>query len=201
MHSAASLCNKSASGARTTRPSEEACAAETGNLVSPAAASAASGPPVPASCSYPLPAIGSDSHFDLVVIGSGPAGQKCAIDAAKKGKRVCVVDKAGMFGGVCIHTGTIPSKTFREAILHVTAHNQRGFGGEVMARSATLSRDVLDRVKKVEQWETETILRQLHRNKVMTIAGTARFIDGQHVEIRTESTHPAQMSPAGHTKL
>ena len=169
-----------------------------------AAAAAASGrpaatrPPVAPAASYSLPAPGSDSHFDLVVIGSGPAGQKCAIDAAKKGKRVCVVDKVGMFGGVCIHTGTIPSKTFREAILHVTAHNQRGFGGEVMARSATLSRDVLDRVKKVEQWETETILRQLHRNKVMTIAGTARFIDQQHIEVRTDSLSHAQ---AGHTKL
>lgn len=194
------------SAARTTRPSEEACAAETGDLVG-AAAAAASGtanarpPAAPVVAStYSLPAIGSDSHFDLVVIGSGPSGQKCAIDAAKKGKRVCVVDKVGMFGGVCIHTGTIPSKTFREAILHVTAHNQRGFGGEVMARSATLSRDVLDRVKKVEQWETETILRQLHRNKVMTIAGTARFIDPNHIEVRTDSTQTLT-SPAGHTKL
>ncbi len=60
------------------------------------------------------------SHYDLVVIGSGPAAKSCAVESAKHGKRVAVVDKKGMIGGVCVHTGTIPSKTFREAVLHLT---------------------------------------------------------------------------------
>ena len=153
----------------TTKPVQDPTQTDASAIAPSKPSNVKSTPPPAASATpshaYSLPSSGSDSHFDLVVIGSGPSGQKCAIDAAKKGKRVCVVDKVGMFGGVCIHTGTIPSKTFREAILHVTAHNQRGFGGELAARGPNLSREVLDRVKKVEQWETETILKQLHRNK------------------------------------
>ncbi len=60
------------------------------------------------------------THYDLVVIGSGPAAKSCAVESAKAGKKVAVVDKKGMIGGVCVHTGTIPSKTFREAVLHLT---------------------------------------------------------------------------------
>src|SRR5689334_17769986 len=69
----------------------------------------------------------SEYEFDLVVIGSGPSGQKGAINAAKMGKRVAVVDKATMIGGVCVHTGTIPSKTFREAVLHLIGYRQKAF--------------------------------------------------------------------------
>ena len=68
------------------------------------------------------------SHrYDLVVIGSGPAGQKGAIAAAKLNKRVAIIDRESMIGGVCLHTGTIPSKTLREAILYLTGLRQRGF--------------------------------------------------------------------------
>ncbi len=62
----------------------------------------------------------ASTHYDLVVIGSGPAAKSCAVESAKAGKKVAVVDKKGMIGGVCVHTGTIPSKTFREAVLHLT---------------------------------------------------------------------------------
>ena len=71
----------------------------------------------------------ASDEFDLLVIGSGPAGQKCAINAAKLNQRVAIVDKADMIGGVCVHTGTIPSKTFREAVLYLTGYRQRGFYG------------------------------------------------------------------------
>ena len=67
--------------------------------------------------------------FDLVVIGSGPAGQKGAIAAAKLGKRVAIIDRKEMIGGVCLHTGTIPSKTLREAILYLSGFQQRSFYG------------------------------------------------------------------------
>ncbi|NOT60348.1 MAG: FAD-dependent oxidoreductase, partial [Acidobacteria bacterium] len=69
------------------------------------------------------------ANYDLVVIGSGPAGQKGAIAAAKLGKRVAVIDRQGMLGGVSLHTGTIPSKTLREAVLYVTGFRQRAFYG------------------------------------------------------------------------
>ncbi|OWZ07177.1 Soluble pyridine nucleotide transhydrogenase, partial [Phytophthora megakarya] len=69
----------------------------------------------------------ASEHFDLIVIGSGPAGQKCAIDSAKHGKSVAIVDKRDMLGGVCVHTGTVPSKTFREAALHLTGYRHKAF--------------------------------------------------------------------------
>src|SRR5260221_14296797 len=69
-------------------------------------------------------------HFDCVVIGSGPAGQKAAIQAAKLGKRVCVVEKNPFLGGAAVNTRTIPSKALREAVLHLTGATKRGlFGG------------------------------------------------------------------------
>jgi NAD(P) transhydrogenase len=71
----------------------------------------------------------ADSKFDLLVIGSGPAGQKGAIAAAKLGKRVAVIDRQEMIGGVSLHTGTIPSKTLREAILYLSGFRQRTFYG------------------------------------------------------------------------
>ena len=67
--------------------------------------------------------------YDLVVIGSGPAGQKGAIAAAKLGKRVAMVDRKEMVGGVCVHTGTIPSKTLREGILYLSGFRERSFYG------------------------------------------------------------------------
>src|SRR6267142_3208809 len=71
----------------------------------------------------------SELRFDLIVIGSGPAGQKGAIAAAKLGKRVAMVDRREMTGGVSLHTGTIPSKTLREAVLYLTGYRQRAFYG------------------------------------------------------------------------
>src|SRR5512140_216110 len=67
--------------------------------------------------------------FDLIVIGSGPAGQRAAIQGAKVGKRVAVVEKREVIGGVCINTGTIPSKTMREAVLHLSGYNYHSIYG------------------------------------------------------------------------
>src|SRR5260370_15646823 len=77
--------------------------------------------------------------YDLVVIGSGPAGQKGAIAAAKLGKRVAVIDRSGMIGGVGVHTGTIPSKTVREAILQLTGFTERAFYGRDYSRKENIS--------------------------------------------------------------
>jgi NAD(P) transhydrogenase len=128
--------------------------------------------------------------YDLVVIGTGPAGQKGAIAAAKLGKKVAVVDRKEMVGGVCLHTGTIPSKTLREAILYLSGFRERTFYG----RDYTVSKDITVadlafRVQKVLVREIEVVRAQLNRNRVATLAGTARFLDPHTLEIvATEGT-------------
>ncbi|HAC81799.1 MAG: Si-specific NAD(P)(+) transhydrogenase [Candidatus Binatia bacterium] len=117
-------------------------------------------------------------HFDLAVIGSGPAGQKGAINAAKMGKKVAIVDREVMLGGACTHTGTIPSKTLREAVLYLSGFRQRAFYG----RSYTLQEqitwaDLSVRVHEVVSREQEIVRDQLLRNHIRLISGVARFLD------------------------
>ncbi len=84
--------------------------------------------------------------YDLVVIGSGPAGQKGAITAAKCGKRVAMAERGGKkVGGCCVHTGTIPSKTMREAILHLTGYRQRDVYGDRYRKKRHVTMDQLRR--------------------------------------------------------
>jgi NAD(P) transhydrogenase len=129
--------------------------------------------------------------YDLVVIGSGPAGQKGAIAAAKLGKRVAVVDRVGMVGGVCLHTGTIPSKTVREAILHLTGFRQRTFyGKDYVVSERIAARDLTHRVTAVIGREVEVVRSQLRRNGVTTLVGTARFVDPHTIEVTPELGTP-----------
>ncbi len=123
------------------------------------------------------------SAYDLAVIGTGPAGQKGAIAAAKLGKRVAVVDRKEMVGGVCLHTGTIPSKTLREAILYLTGFREKTFYGQDYAvnREITVA-DLAFRVQKVMAREMEVIRAQLARNRVTTVHGAARFVDPHTIE-------------------
>lgn len=137
----------------------------------------------------------SEYEYDLFVIGSGPAGQKGAIAAAKLGKRVAVVDRREMTGGVCVHTGTIPSKTLREAILYLSGFRQRTFYGKDYVVSDKISaRDLAHRVQRVVEREVEVIHHQLRRNGVTSIAGTARFVDPHTVEVTPESSHAVRAS-------
>ncbi|KAE9041234.1 putative soluble pyridine nucleotide transhydrogenase [Phytophthora rubi] len=123
----------------------------------------------------------ASEHFDLIVIGSGPAGQKCAIDSAKHGKSVAIIDKRDMMGGVCVHTGTVPSKTFREAALHLTGYRHKAFyNGRAGPSKRFGVEDILQRVKKVEDAETDITRHQLMRNGVQLINGTARFLPGNN---------------------
>ena len=94
----------------------------------------------------------SSNRYDLVVIGSGPAGQKGAIASAKLGKRVAIINRQAMIGGVCLNTGTIPSKTLREAILYLTGLRQRAF----YRRSYRLKQEISisDLVSRVESVKT-----------------------------------------------
>jgi NAD(P) transhydrogenase len=124
--------------------------------------------------------------YDLVVIGSGPAGQKGAIAASKLGKKVAVIDRKEMVGGVCLHTGTIPSKTLREAILYLSGFRERTFYGRDYAVSKEITvADLTFRVQKVLGREVEVVRAQLNRNHVATLSGNARFLDANTLEVES----------------
>ncbi|MBF0471826.1 MAG: Si-specific NAD(P)(+) transhydrogenase [Gammaproteobacteria bacterium] len=123
-------------------------------------------------------------NFDFIVIGSGPAGQKAAIQAAKLGKRVAVVDRRAAVGGVCLHTGTVPSKTLREAVLYLSGYNQRGLYGEGYRLKEDLTiADLKQRLNTTIQREVEVILSQLGRNGVTVYNGAASFVDEHQIRV------------------
>ncbi|MGA3213144.1 MAG: Si-specific NAD(P)(+) transhydrogenase [Terriglobales bacterium] len=127
------------------------------------------------------------NEYDLVVIGSGPAGQKGAICAAKLRKKVAIIERARNVGGVCVNTGTIPSKTFREAVLYLSGLRQRSFYGRSYAVKDHISMsDLVFRSQAVMAREIEVIKAQLRRNDVTTLEGDARFVDPHTVEILTD---------------
>ncbi|WP_019745034.1 Si-specific NAD(P)(+) transhydrogenase [Rhodococcus erythropolis] len=117
-------------------------------------------------------------EYDLVVIGSGPGGQKAAIAAAKLGKRVAMVEKGNMLGGVCVNTGTIPSKTLREAVLYLTGMNQRElYGASYRVKENITPADLLARTQHVITKEIEVVRSQLLRNRVELLVGVGSFVD------------------------
>ena len=120
----------------------------------------------------------SHPHYELIVIGSGPAGQKAALSAAKLGRRVALIDRQQAVGGVCIHTGTIPSKAIREAVLHLTGFKEREVYGHSYAvkYNITMS-DLLYRAQHVVRTEVDVIRNQMFRNGVTMLFGTASFLD------------------------
>jgi NAD(P) transhydrogenase len=130
----------------------------------------------------------ANATYDLVVIGSGPAGQKGAIAAAKLEKKVAIIDRKGMIGGVSLHTGTIPSKTLREAIMYMTGFRQRAFYGCDYALKERISQeDLSDRVRMVQEREMDVVKHQFRRNEVTVIQGGAQFLDPHTVRVTTES--------------
>ena len=132
--------------------------------------------------------MGPDYDFDLVAIGSGPAGQRAAVQAAKLGRRAAVVEKRRCVGGVCIDTGTIPSKTMREAILAYAGGSARG---ERLPWARPASRpsagQLLAGVEAVIGREIEVIEQQLRRNDVTLIQGEASFLDPNTLAVRAET--------------
>ena len=127
----------------------------------------------------------SDPHYDMLVIGSGPGGQRAAIAAAKLGKRAAVVERRHMVGGVCINTGTIPSKTMREAVLYLTGMNMREiYGQNYRVKDQITVQDLLARTTHVIGREIEIIRSQLFRNGVDLVNGTGRFVDAHTVAVR-----------------
>lgn len=126
-------------------------------------------------------------QYDLVVIGSGPGGQRAAIQAAKAKKRVAVVEKQTMVGGVCINTGTIPSKTMREAVLHLSGfYDQAFYGSNYHVKENITMSDLNFRVTRVIENEAAVLQDQLKRNGVDLYHGIGAFTDPHH--LRVENT-------------
>lgn len=124
-------------------------------------------------------------RYDLLVIGSGPAGQKGAIAAAKLNKRVAVIERQKQaLGGVCLHTGTIPSKTMREAILHLSGFRHRDVYGERYRDKRRITmQDLKRQVAQVIETEVDVIRDQLDRNGIDTFSGEASFIGPNEVAV------------------
>jgi NAD(P) transhydrogenase len=122
--------------------------------------------------------------YELLVIGSGPGGQRAAIAAAKLDRRVAVVERPDMLGGVCLNTGTIPSKTLREAILYLTGVDQREiYGQSYRLKDEVTIADLTARTTRVVTKESDVVRSQLTRNRVAIIPGTARFTAPNEVEV------------------
>jgi NAD(P) transhydrogenase len=122
--------------------------------------------------------------FDLLVIGSGPGGQKAAIAAAKIGKRVCIIERRHMVGGVCVNTGTIPSKTLREAVLYLSGAAMRDlYGASYRVKQDITVQDLLARTQHVIGREIEVVRAQLFRNHIELVSGSARFVDDHTVTV------------------
>jgi NAD(P) transhydrogenase len=122
--------------------------------------------------------------YDLIVIGSGPGGQRAAIQGAKAGKRVAVIEKQSAVGGVCINTGTIPSKTMREAVLHLSGFYSKNFYGANRSAAATITMaDVIFRIQRVVENEVGVTQDQLKRNGVDVLHGTGKFIDPHRLRV------------------
>lgn len=126
-----------------------------------------------------------DYTYDLLVIGSGPGGQRAAIQAAKLRKRVAVIERKTVVGGVCINTGTIPSKTLREAIMHLSGYQERNlYGASYTVKENITMQDLLQRADYVIQHELDVTRHQLQRNRIEIIPAEASFVDPHTVRLR-----------------
>jgi NAD(P) transhydrogenase len=134
----------------------------------------------------------SAAKYDLIVIGSGPSGQRAAVAAAKMKKRVAVVEARSVVGGVCVNTGTIPSKTMREAVLHLSGYNYRSiYGMNYRVKEKITMADLSFRVQAVIKTEVDVTEAQLSRNGIDVVHGIARFVDPHQVRVegpQTETT-------------
>ena len=123
-------------------------------------------------------------HFELLVIGSGPAGQRAAVAASKLGHRAAVVERTPVLGGVSIHTGTIPSKTLREAVIYLTGYHQRTFyGRDYTVDDDITMADLLLRAEHVIRHAELITAEHLLKNGVEVMSGEASFIDARTVAV------------------
>jgi NAD(P) transhydrogenase len=125
--------------------------------------------------------------FDMIVIGSGPSGRRAAVQSAKIGKSVLVVEKGRRVGGVSVHTGTIPSKTLRETVLNLSGWRERGFyGRSYRVKQDIAVPDLVMRLQKTLDHEVEVLEHQFNRNAVKTARGEGRFVSPHEIEVTAE---------------
>src|SRR6266498_1239653 len=141
-------------------------------------------------CTHP-----SMQKYDLIVIGSGPAGQRAAIQGAKLGKRAALIEKREVVGGACINTGTIPSKTMREAVMHLSGYQYQSiYGVNYRVKEKITLADLAFRVQHVIKTEVDVTQAQLSRNGIEVIIGVASFVDPHHLHVvgsRSQSDYEA----------
>ena len=134
-------------------------------------------------------------HFDLVVIGAGPAGEKGAAQAAYFGKRVCIVERAPKPGGAMVNTGTVPSRTLRETATYFSGFRQRGlYGVDLRVKPGITVGDFMQRERNVIETEWELIDHNIRRHHITTIQGTARFVDAHTLEVTRYGTMPRRLT-------
>jgi NAD(P) transhydrogenase len=139
----------------------------------------------------------STREYDIVVIGSGPGGQKAAIAAAKLGKSVAIVERGKMLGGVCVNTGTIPSKTLREAVVYLTGMSQRElYGASYRVKDKITPADLLARTQHVITKQVDVVRSQLMRNRIDLVEGHGRFVDAHTVEVE-DTPHGEKITLTG----
>src|ERR1700685_950910 len=123
-------------------------------------------------------------NFDMIVLGSGPAGQRAAIQASKCGRRGAVVEKREVVGGTSVNTGTIPSKTMREAVLHLSGDGYENiYGINYRVKDKITMADLAFRVQHVIKTEIDVTLAQLSRNNVEMLSGIASFVDPHVIRV------------------
>ena len=124
------------------------------------------------------------THYDMVVIGSGPSGQRAAVQAAKLGKSVAICERRELVGGVCVNAGTIPSKTFREGAMYLTGFIQRDIYGQSYAVKENITMgDLVSRCNMVINREVDIIRHQMRRNQIVMLEGAARFLSDRELEV------------------
>ncbi|WP_439111092.1 Si-specific NAD(P)(+) transhydrogenase [Lentibacter sp.] len=128
------------------------------------------------------------AHYDLIIIGSGPAGRAAAIQAGKLKRKVLVVDRKDRLGGVSVHTGTIPSKTLRETVLNLSGYRERSFyGRSYRVKDDIDAGDLKARLHMTLDHEVDVLEHQFNRNHVDTLLGMARFVGPNEIEVATEA--------------
>lgn len=135
------------------------------------------------------------SHYDLIIIGSGPSGRAAAIQAGKLKRKVLVVDRKDRLGGVSVHTGTIPSKTLRETVLNLSGWRERSFyGRSYRVKDDIEAGDLKARLHMTLDHEVDVLEHQFNRNHVDTLSGMARFIGKNEIEVATEAGETSRLT-------
>jgi NAD(P) transhydrogenase len=131
----------------------------------------------------------SAARYDLVIVGSGPSGQRAAVAASKLKKKVAIIESRSVVGGVCVNTGTIPSKTMREAVLHLSGYNYRNiYGMNYRVKEKITMADLAFRVQGVIKTEIDVTEAQLSRNGIDVIHGVAHFVDSKTIRVEGPGT-------------